>query len=243
MAAKAGLLKAIDAFNAATAADGVPGVDFGVKGGELDKKTRAPRDLYAAGAYKAVSPRVGAAADAVMGAVESMEAANPTPRPTEYFGTKEGVKCPLHGGWSNIFTTAADAVFSEKSERGAANVYNEVDGVSGRTTNVIEFLPVGAKPVSSLRVRLKATAVSEKRVEFIFRWVKVRLNRFFGLPIKFTIIIPVPGPFLTKILCFFRRVKTPPPAFFDVLYLDSDLRVHRTGQGNVFVQRRRPESD
>ena len=29
-----------------------------------------------------------------------------------------------------------------------------------------------------------------------------------------------------------------PPAFFDVLYLDNEVRAHRTGEGKIFVQRR-----
>ena len=30
--------------------------------------------------------------------------------------------------------------------------------------------------------------------------------------------------------------KAPPKPFFEIIYLDHDLRVHKTGQGNVFVQ-------
>ena len=30
--------------------------------------------------------------------------------------------------------------------------------------------------------------------------------------------------------------KSPPKPYFEILYLDHDLRVHKTGQGNVFVQ-------
>lgn len=132
--------------------------------------------------------------------------------------------------------------FSSKSNRGGADVYNEVDGVTGRITNVIQFLPQDPPSrVNSLRVRLSATAVGDNRIEIIFRFVKVRFNRFLMLPIPFTLVIPVPGPFLTRILFALRRKKRPPPAYFDVLYLDNDLRVQRTGQGNIFVQKRLPE--
>ena len=78
MSAKSTLLSAIETYNAATASDGVPSVDFGVSGGELDGDSRAPRDLLKAGAYYAVSDTVGKAADAVVEAIDSMEAANPT---------------------------------------------------------------------------------------------------------------------------------------------------------------------
>ena len=246
--AKQALLDAIAAYDQATAADGVPSVDFGVKGGELDGDSRAPRDLLKAGAFWAVSERVGVAADAVVKAVEEVTAANPTPEPTAGFGTAEGASvCPLHGRWRNVWTTAADATFSPESKRGGANVSNIVDAASGRTTNIIDFLPrdhpafratrtVAPKPpLESLNVVLKAKAVSPSRIELVFRFVKPRvkiLGRYR------TLIIPVPGPFITRILFFFRPRKKVPPAFFDVLYLDDDLRVHKTGQGNLFVQRR-----
>ena len=29
-----------------------------------------------------------------------------------------------------------------------------------------------------------------------------------------------------------------PPAFFDVLYIDDEMRVHETGEGKIFVQRK-----
>ena len=59
----------------------------------------------------------------------------------------------------------------------------------------------------------------------------------------------MPGPFITRILTLLRALALdkdgthgetvlPPPAYFDVLYLDANLRIHKTGQGNLFVQRR-----
>ena len=83
--------------------------------------------------------------------------------------------------------------------------------------------------------------MSAKRIELVFRYVKPRINvKLFGLAFALTLVIPVPGPFITRILFFFRPKKKAPPAFFDVLYLDDDLRVHKTAQGNLFVQQRRP---
>eukprot|EP00617_Octactis_speculum_P005795 CAMPEP_0185785714 /NCGR_PEP_ID=MMETSP1174-20130828/131139_1 /TAXON_ID=35687 /ORGANISM="Dictyocha speculum, Strain CCMP1381" /LENGTH=87 /DNA_ID=CAMNT_0028477923 /DNA_START=63 /DNA_END=326 /DNA_ORIENTATION=+ len=29
-----------------------------------------------------------------------------------------------------------------------------------------------------------------------------------------------------------------PPAYFDVLFIDDDIRVHKTGEGKIFIQRR-----
>lgn len=172
---------------------------------------------------------------------------------------------------------------------------NRVDARSGKTTNIIEFTgrdhPAfratrsGTKrsPLESLNVVLAARAVSPVRVELVFRFVKPRINvRLFGRTFGLTLLIPVPGPFITSILFAFRPKKKPPPAYFvrappsgaatsaaarrrranatrrprlapptvrcgadwvrdawqDVLYLDDDLRVHKTAQGNLFVQRR-----
>ena len=70
-APKAALFNAIDKFNAATAVDGTVPIDFGVKGGELDKKSRAPRNLFPDG-FDAVSENVGTAAKGVMAAVDAL---------------------------------------------------------------------------------------------------------------------------------------------------------------------------
>lgn len=38
-------------------------------------------------------------------------------------------------------------------------------------------------------------------------------------------------------------MKKPPQAYFDVLFLDEDLRVHKTGEDNIFVQVRESWKD
>jgi hypothetical protein len=247
------LIAAIAQYKEAIAEDGVPIIDFGVSGGELDSDSRAPRDLLAAGAYHAVSQRVGEAADRVVRLVDALASENPTRCPTASFGTPAGAEvCPLHGEWSNMFTTAADATFSADSKRGDAAVSNVVDAVTGRTINVIQFSPRDEPafratrseplppPLESLKVVLSAKAISESRVELVFRRVRARLNlRLFGRRFGLTLILPVPGPFFTRLAFLFRPKKRPPPAYFDILYLDGELRVHRTGQGNIFVQQRR----
>ena len=204
------LLSVIAIFDEATKVDGTPSVDFGVKGGELDADSRAPRDLLQLGAFYATSQRVGEAADAVIAAVSALAAKGGIGEPTRGFGTPSGdVECALHGTWSNIFTTAADATFSPDSERGGARVSNTVDARSGRTVNCIDFLPreipalraAPPPPLQSLRVVLSAAAVSATRIELVFRRVRARLNlRLFGgkLVVPLTLVLPVPGPFLTR---------------------------------------------
>lgn len=241
--AKQSLLEAVRNFNTVRDEGGGATVDFGVEGGELDADSRAPVNL-AEGGFYAVSESLGKASDQVISAIKAIEPLNPTPDATKFFGTVEGTRCPLHGSWSNIFTTSGDATFSSDSKRGNARVSNYVDAVRGRIWNCIDFIPPEegpASPLEQLRVILSARAVSSTKVELSFLRVKARVTKFFFLPLfgrRLTLTLPVPGPFLTRILFFFRRSKKPPPAFFEILYLDDTLRVQRTGQGAYFIQER-----
>jgi len=244
-AAKRDLLDAVAHFKEVQArTGGEPSIDFGVKGGELDKRDRAPRNLAADGAFRRLSEELGDAADAVLERADQLAAHCPGEQPLRAFGTAEGATaCLLHGAWRLLFTTAADATFSKNSSRGAAKVCNVVDAAAGTVTNCIDFVvPATGKrpPVESLRVRLTAQAVSDRRLNLAFRFVRARVTKFFGLPLggrRLTITLPVPGPLLSRVISFFTR-KAPPQPYFDLLYLDDELRVHRTGQGNLFVQER-----
>eukprot|EP00434_Breviolum_minutum_P031805 symbB.v1.2.028131.t1/scaffold2948.1/size94957/3 len=191
--------------------------------GELDEKDRAPTNLVSNGAFHRASPALGKAAEAVLQEVEALKGG--VAEPLKEFGTVNGSRCPLHGAWRLRFTTAADATFTRNSSRGTAKVSNVVDAVKGCVTNCIDFdTPAAAE---CLRVRLTAEAETPTRLGLAFR---ISLGQR-----RLTLQLPVPGPFLTRIITFFTR-KSPPKPYFEILYLDHDLRVHKTGQGNVFVQ-------
>jgi len=245
------LLDAIQNFRNQQAIDGTVSVDFGVKGGELNATSRAPQTVD----YYAVSEDLGKAADGVKDVCALLSKENPSDEPTALLGDKiNGALAPLNGTWALLFTTAADASFSKDSKRGEAKIRNVVDGVRGTVTNVIEFGVGGEKPpaLKRLEVVIRATAASKSRVELQFRYVRAVLNRFFFFPLfgrTLTLYIPVPGPFITRCIVFASRVvkflkfgrgevKVPPKAYFDVLYLDKDLRIHKTGEDNLFVQAR-----
>ncbi|KAJ8604084.1 hypothetical protein CTAYLR_001795 [Chrysophaeum taylorii] len=235
-AAKTELLAAIDTFRAIKTRDGGVAVDFGVRGGELDKESRTPNNLVAARKYYEVSEAAGKAADDVVAAVHNLEASTSPIEPTRFFGTVEGAACGLHGGWAQLFTTAADATFDAKSKRGDAEVCNVVDARKGEITNVIQFKAPN-RTVDQLRVRLTAKPTSANKVELVFRTVRVRFaKRFLGIFKQ--ILLPVPALAISRLFFLFRPNKRPKQPFFEVLYLDDDLRVQRTGDGNLFVQRR-----
>lgn len=228
--------------------DGDFSVDFGVKGGELNETSRAPQRVD----YYSISNDVGQAADQVLDICDQLSQVSPIEEPTKYLGDKEnGDKCPLNGAWKLLFTTAADASFSKNSTRGDAKAQNVVDAAKGRITNIIDFAPNnGTEPtLKQLNVVIKATAASKTRVQLQFRYAKAILTRLFFIPLfgrTLPLYIPVPGPFITRIIVFLSRflrfgrggARKVPKAYFDVQYLDKDLRIHKTGEDNVFVQAR-----
>jgi hypothetical protein len=243
------LLESIRELRNAQQLDGELSVDFGVKGGELDKDTRTPSKVD----YYSISPAVGRAADDVIDVCYQLADVSPTEEPTLYLGDKKkGYMAPLNGPWKLLFTTAADATFSKNSKRGSARVQNIVDAARGTITNVIDFdkKDDGTEPaLKQLNVVIGAKASNKDRVELQFRYAKAILTRFFFVPLfgrTLTLYIPVPAAFITRCIVFFSRLfrlgrkgaKKVPKAYFDVIYLDSDLRIHKTGEDNLYIQAR-----
>lgn len=238
------LIKTIADFKYLKKRDGDVSIDFGVKGGELDKKSRAPQKVD----FFSISKDVGEKALEIGAICQSLSELSSIDEPTRFLGDKEnGENAPLNGPWKSLFSTAADANFSSNSKRGDAKAQNIVDASKGTITNVIDFSNKedGTEPLlKQLNVVIKATAVNAKRVELQFKYAKAILTKFFFFRVRWPLYIPVPGPFITRIIVFFSRlfrfgkggVKKVPKAYFDVLYLDQDLRVHKTGEDNLFVQ-------
>jgi len=239
------LIKKIVEFRELKTRDGDLSIDFGVKGGELNSTSRAPQKVD----FYSISKEVGDKANEILSICEELSDYSPIGNPTRFLGDAiNGDMAPLNGPWKSLFTTAADANFSKNSTRGAAKAQNIVNATKGTITNVIDFLTKedGTEPVlKQLNVVIAATAVSAKRVELQFKYAKAVFTKFFFLKKRWSLYIPVPGPFITRCIVFLSRIfkfgrktgaKKVPKAFLDVLYLDKDLRIHRTGEDNFFVQ-------
>ena len=226
--------------------DGDLSIDFGVKGGELDKESRSPQKVN----FYSISKDVGSKADEVVSICKWLAKVSPTEEPTKYLGDEiNGDLAPLNGPWKLLFTTAADASFSKNSTRGSAKAQNVVNATAGIITNIIDFddKEDGTEPtLKQLNVVIGAKADGAKRVALNFRYAKAVFTRLFFWKVKWSLYIPVPAAFITRCIVLFSRLfrfgrksaKKVPKAYFDVLYLDDELRVHQTGEDNIFVQAR-----
>jgi hypothetical protein len=240
------LIEVIKEFRELKERDGDVVIEFGVSGGELNSTSRAPQmvDFYS------ISKDVGDKANEILEICDRLATFSPIDDPTRFIGDKQrGEEAPLNGPWKSLFTTAADANFSKNSKRGAARTQNIVNATKGTITNVIDFEPKddGTEPVlKQLNVVIKATAVGTKRIELQFKYAKAILTKFLWFKLKWALYIPVPGPFITRCIVFLSRifkfgrkgVKKVPKGYFDIIFLDNDLRVHRTSENNIFVQAR-----
>ena len=146
------------------------------------------------------------------------------------------------------FTTASDATF-KPGRRGPATTLQYVNTTIGTFTNIIEFRENKGK-VKGFQVVVEGKPVNDKRINLTFRRVIIDRRSRVGLN---RIVIPLPNfNFLQR----FSRKKNLPEEVsqeinvdtstkkrregphFNMLYLDDEMRIHKTGEGNYFVQTR-----
>ena len=154
----------------------------------------------------------------------------------------------LGGTWKLRFTTASDATF-KPGRRGPATTLQYVNSTIGTFTNIIEFRENKGK-VKGFQVVVEGKPVNDKRINLTFRRVIIDRRSRVGLN---RIVIPLPNfNFLQR----FSRKKNLPEEVsqeinvdtstkkkregphFNMLYLDDEMRIHKTGEGNYFVQTR-----
>jgi hypothetical protein len=149
---------------------------------------------------------------------------------------KQLSQCPLDGTWKLRFTTASDATF-KPDKRGPATTLQIVNATTGIITNIIDFNENKGK-VKGFQVVIEAIPLSNpnpsNRIDLIFKGVNIeRKSRLFP---KISLSL-APLRFVGKIVSKLRTKQREPP-YMEVLYLDDDCRIHKTGDGNYFVQTR-----
>ena len=160
------------------------------------------------------------------------------PEPLDGDWTRTRQARPLDGEWTLEFTTAADATFRKTEKNpGTATTYQTIDSTTGLFVNCVDFDSEESK-LQGFRVFVRGEKLSDSEVRLKFRRVKLlRRGR-----IK-AIIIPLPPSwFLRGVARFASRGKaklSERGAGFEMLYLDSELRCHKTFDGQYFVQKRR----
>ena len=206
-------------------------------GKEAPPPKKAPRKILGTDSFGTLSLEVGKLGGTIISLAEQLAELNPNPIPTygwqRYGGGDPKLDSKLDGTWKLRFTTAADATFPESPSRGRATTSQVVDATEGTFTNVVDFEKGKLK---GFRVVVAGRAASDTEIDLTFRRViLLRKSRFLR-----RLVIPIPAGLL-RTLQFLSRGRAelePRGPYFEVKYLDDDMRMHKTGEGNWFIQSR-----
>lgn len=176
-----------------------------------------------------------------LGLIEDLARMNPSSRPFEGWKTASG--CRLEGTWELRFTTGADATFRPSESTGGTPItFQTIDTRKGLFVNCIDFGENAKSRLTGFRVVVAGRKLSDSEIALDFRRVKL-LRRRSRFPFLRSVIIPLPpGWLLRGVARWASRGKaqlSQRGAGFEMLYLDEDLRIHKTFDGQYFVQQRR----
>ena len=217
------------------------------------KRTNLKRDLVKAADAKDEA--------VVISIIDELSAYNPTPIPTlglmnykiEDASEQPTSSAPLAGRWRLLFTNAKDAEAPSRTEKNSDQKFGDevaqgvevktgqrIDAPKGECVNFIKLSGDSeSRPFDELEITIKMTPLTDTRVRLDFMSGRA-LNEKAPLPFlkdfKFKFPPPTFGDFTARLRGKDPRIE--PQAYFDILYVDEDIRVHRTGEGKVFVQLR-----
>mmetsp|Transcript_33246 Transcript_33246/g.77769 ORF Transcript_33246/g.77769 Transcript_33246/m.77769 type:complete len:337 (-) Transcript_33246:200-1210(-) len=204
------------------------------------KKSKSKEDrvggLFGAESLGTSVVELGVAGERTVEVAEQLMVLNPILNPLEGWGTSE---CKLGGTWKKLFTTAADATF-KPGRRGNAKVGQIVDPVAGVLTNIIKFDGTANK-VKEFRVKVAGSpSDKERQLDLDFKEVQIfrrsKLPRLFG-----AITIKLPSRRVLQTIAKWGsrgKAASNQAPMLEICYFDDDLWIHRTGEGNMFVQKR-----
>jgi len=163
--------------------------------------------------------------------ISNLTPLNPTANPTASLG----------GKWTLIYTDAPDIIgIPEGPFAQLDRIGQEIDARAGTIANVIEYTPsplaagflsVAQQDKLVQRVYTKYEATSATEVELKIQGLSFQPQRVLGLELPDMLRLEARGPL------------TLPFGRFEILYLDEDLRIVRTGQGWVSINSRVRQSD
>mmetsp|Transcript_6319 Transcript_6319/g.9729 ORF Transcript_6319/g.9729 Transcript_6319/m.9729 type:complete len:210 (-) Transcript_6319:45-674(-) len=138
----------------------------------------------------------------------------------------------LEGDWKLDFTTAPAQEVPE--EGNGVNTYQTIE--EGIIYNIIN------RPDRKLKIAVGAEPTRVDRVALDFRTIEASQDSF---PKHVTIRFPPRNffRFVAKAQCFlsgeaYDETKFKELAYFDLLFLDDDLRIQRNSEGNLFINSR-----
>mmetsp|Transcript_28128 Transcript_28128/g.43122 ORF Transcript_28128/g.43122 Transcript_28128/m.43122 type:complete len:248 (-) Transcript_28128:176-919(-) len=198
----------------------------------------------------------------VISLVEKLALVNPTEFPTaglKGYGDISSTAAPLNGEWKLLFTNPKDAEAPARTEKNNedSSIVSDGDnkkiaeGVQIKTGQRIDadkgeclnFIMAEGdnRPFEKLEITIQMTPLSKTRVRLDFKNGRA-LNERAPLPFlkdfQFNFPPALVGDGLARLKGKDPNVE--PPAYFDVLYIDQQLRAHQTGEGKIFVQTRGP---
>lgn len=172
--------------------------------------------------------------------IQALAARNPTQRPLAGWRAADpSVTCALEGTWELVFTTGADATFRPKPGAARPDTYQTIDARAGKFVNCIDFPPSEGAKLKGFRVAIKGVALSDTDMLLKFRRVRLLTTRQWW---PRQVVIPLPPSAVLRLTARVASKGKGQPskrgAGFTILYLDGDLRVHQTFDGQWFVQQR-----
>merc|ERR1712232_829881 len=189
-------------------------------------------------AFAAAKLEVGEVGGAIIALAEELAKYNPTKSPNYGWQGYAGglpLENKLEGRWKLRFTTAADATFKASNKRGSISTSQEIDATQGTLTNVVDF---ERGKLQGIRVVVAGKAETDDEMDLNFRQVEILRNSRFKLFRK--LVFPIPAQLFRAVNRYLSKdddenMRGP---YFQIQYLDDDLRMHKTGEGNWFIQSR-----
>jgi|EP00979_Chaetoceros_neogracilis_P007888 hypothetical protein len=192
----------------------------------------------------------------VLSIVDELSQLNPTAIPTNGlmgYNDVSSSKAPLNGAWKLLYTNAKDAEAPARTEKNSDQKFgNEVaqgvqvktgQNIDAATGECINFIKLsgdeGKRPFDQIEITIQMTPISDSRVRLDFMRGRA-LNDNAPLPFLKDFKFNFPPKGLNDLIAILKGQdpKVEPQTYFDILYIDNEVRAHRTGEGKIFVQKR-----